>query len=73
MFLHPEFAPIGSIVMGKIRVGQEMVIRTFVSKSLKWVLPIEIDNSFGLFVELTDERSCQPVLEDVRRDGVCFT
>lgn len=48
VFLHPEFASMGSIVMGKIRVGQEMVVRTFVSKSLKLVLPIEIDNSFGL-------------------------
>ena len=69
VFLHPDFASMGSVVMGKVRVGQELVIRTFIAKSLKLVLPIEIDNSFGLFVQLTDERSGLPVLEDAKEGG----
>ena len=69
VFLHPDFASMGSVVMSKVRVGQELVIRTFIGKSLKLVLPIEIDNSFGLFVQLTDERSGLPVLEDVKEGG----
>ena len=69
VFLHPDFASMGSVVMGKVRVGQELVIRTFIAKSLKLALPIEIDNSFGLFVQLTDERSGLPVVEDVKEGG----
>ena len=36
---------------------------------LDLVLPIEVDNSFGLFVQLTDERSGMPVVEDVKEGG----
>ena len=69
VFLHPDFASMGSVVMGTVRVGQEFLIRTVIAKSLKLVLPLEIDNSFGLFVQLTDERSGLPVVEDVKEDG----
>ncbi len=59
-FIHPEFQSSGSAVIGKIRVCHEMIIRCFVAKSLKLVLPIEIQNEFGLFTQLVDERSGLP-------------
>ena len=49
-FIHPEFQSSGPVVIGEIRVGQEMITRCFVAKSLKIVLPIEIRNEFGLFL-----------------------
>ena len=36
VFLHPDFASMGSVVMVKVRVGQELVIRTFIAKSPSW-------------------------------------
>ena len=59
-FLHPEFQSSGSVVIGEIRVGHEMIVRCFVAKSFKLVLPIEIPNDFGLFTQLVDERSGLP-------------
>ena len=59
-FIHPEFQSSGSVVIGKIRVGHEMITRCFAAKSFKIVLPSEIRNEFGLFTQLVDERSgCQ--------------
>ena len=60
-FIHPEFQSSGSVVIGKSRVGQEMITRCFVAKSFKIVLPIEIRNEFGLFTQLVDERSGLPI------------
>ena len=34
VFLHPDLASMGSVVMGKLRVGHELVMRTFIAKSL---------------------------------------
>ena len=42
-FIHP-FQSSGSVVIGKIRVGQEMITHCFVAKSFKIVLLIEIRN-----------------------------
>ena len=41
-FIHPEFQSSGSVVIGKIQVGREMITRCFVAKSFKLVLPFEI-------------------------------
>ena len=59
-FLHPEFQSSGSVVIGEIRVGHEMIVRCFVAKNFTLVLPIEIPNDFGLFTQLVDERSGLP-------------
>ena len=48
-FIHPEFQSSGSVVIGKIRVGQEMITRCFVATSFKIVLPIEIRNVWTLY------------------------
>ena len=45
------------------------MIRTCIAaKSLKLVLPMEVDNSFGLFVQFTGDRSGLPVMEEVKED-----
>lgn len=64
-YLHPEFASMGCWVISRVRIGQEMVRRVFVAKSIKLSLPITIQNDYGLFVPLVDERSGKPEQPDV--------
>ena len=47
--------------MARIRVGTEMIVRTFIAKSIKLCLPISISNDFRIFVQLVHERSGMPV------------
>ena len=47
--------------MARIRVGTEMIARTFIATSIKLCLPIAISNDFGIFVQLVHERSGMPV------------
>ena len=47
----------GVVVMAKIRIGKELVARTFIAKSIKVCLPISISNDFNIFVQSVDERS----------------
>ena len=60
-FLYPSFGSMGVVVMARIRVGTEMIARTFIAKSIKLCLPITISNEFGIFVQLVHERSGMPV------------
>ncbi len=60
-FLHPGFGSMGVVVMAKIRIGKELVARTFIAKSIKVCLPISISNDFNIFVQLVDERSGLPI------------
>ena len=60
-FLYPSFGSMGVVVMARIRVGTEMIARTFIAKSIKLCLPITISNDFGTFVQLVHERSGMPV------------
>ena len=60
-FLYPSFGSMGVVVMARIRVGTEMIARTFIAKSIKLCLPIAISNDFGIFVQLVHERSGMPV------------
>ena len=60
-FLYPSFGSMGVVVMARIRVGTEMIARTFIAKSIKLCLPITISNDFGMFVQLVHERSGMPV------------
>ena len=60
-FLYPSFGSMGVVVMARIRVGTEMIVRTFIAKSIKLCLPISISNDFGIFVQLVHERSGMPV------------
>ena len=60
-FLYPSFGSMGVVVMARIRVGTEMIARTFIAKSIKLCLPIAISNDFGIFVQLVHERSGIPV------------
>ena len=56
-FLYPSFGSMGVVVMARIRVGTEMIARTFIAKSIKLCLPIAISNDFGIFVH-TKGREC---------------
>ena len=60
-FLYPSFGSMGVVVMARIRVGTEIIARTFIAKSIKLCLPIAISNDFGIFVQLVHERSGMPV------------
>ena len=39
-FLHPQFDSIGSVVLAHVRIGDELVPRVFVAKSIKLSFPI---------------------------------
>ena len=60
-FLYPGFGSMGVVVVARIRVGTEMIARTFTAKSIKLCFPISISNDFGIFVQLVHERSGMPV------------
>ena len=51
-YLHPQFSSIGSLVLARIRVKDELVPKMFVAKSLKLVFPIELDFESGMFLVL---------------------
>ena len=46
-FLYPSFGSMGVVVMAGIRVGTEMIARTFIAKSIKLCLPITISMILG--------------------------
>ena len=51
-FLHPQFNSMGSLVFARIRVEDELIPKVFVAKSLKLVLPPEVDHTSNMFVKL---------------------
>ena len=48
-FLHPQFGSLGNLVFAYVRVGQELVPKAFVARSIKLVYPIEVLFESGMF------------------------
>ena len=59
-FLQPQFQSQGSLVFAYIRVGDELVSKIFVAKSIKLVFPLEIMMETGMFSVLKVKNELGP-------------
>ena len=59
-FLQPQFESQGSLVFAYIRVGDELVSKIFVAKSIKLVFPLEIMMETGMFSVLKVKNELGP-------------
>ena len=62
-FLQPQFESQGSLVFAYIRVGDELVSKIFVAKSIKLVFPLEIMMETGMFSVLKVKNELGPQSE----------
>ena len=59
-FLHPQFQ--STVIIAKVRMGQELTMRKFVARSIKLCVPIRVCNDYGLFSTLVNERTGRPAV-----------
>ena len=52
----------GTVIIAKVRMGQELTMRKFVARSIKLCVPIRVCNDYGLFSTLVDERTGRPAV-----------
>ena len=60
-FLHPQFQ--STVIIAKVRMGQELTMRKFVARSIKLCVPIRVCNDYGCFrLNLVNERTGRPAV-----------
>ena len=59
-FIQPQFGSNGSLIFAHVRVGDELVPRLFVAKSMKLVFPIELVMESGMFARLSTKGELGP-------------
>ena len=71
-FLQPQFESQGSLVFAYIRVGDELVSKIFVAKSIKLVFPLEIMMETGMFSVLKVKNELGPEVDVEFKDVAEF-